>query len=714
MNIIRGFFTRTIYFNAATGYTVARFLLSDFKDQEIIVVGSLPKIVDELEYELSGQYIEHHKFGMQFQIEQLTPLFITEKNQIISYLSSSLFIGIGKTTAEKIYKALGPDLFNKLNEDVSLVNTLTVLSNKQKQALLNGLKETGDLVDSYKLYSLIGLNQRLIYRIDKLYGNQAIEIITENPYQLVYDIEGIGFKTADKIGHKLGFENNHPYRLEAALVSLVLELTIKNGDTYIELHQLENVFSKNFPEEDLSYYLDMVIEKKLIFQEETYIYHHSQYLAETLITSFLKQFPFESLKKINQDKILPLINELKQEINIEYDESQVQAILDFFSNDFIIMTGGPGTGKTTIVKAMVILFKKLYPGNTVALCAPTGRAAKRLSELTGAMAYTIHSLLGWDLESNTFRKNERDLLSIDLLIVDEFSMVDNWLFANLLKAGVLIKKMVLIGDDNQLPSVMPGNVLSDLIASKLFHTISLTNIYRQKEGSGVITLAHQVKNNKVDNLSTLEDVSFIELNNNEIKKELSVIVGNILDLGYNLDDLIVLAPRYNFNLGIDDLNQYLQDLCNPADQFKKEVKLGIKTFREGDKVLQLKNQPDDDISNGDIGFLVEINNDDRNNPKLIVDFDGNFVEYVGEWLSNITLAYCISIHKAQGNEYPFVVMPLIPSFKYMLNRRLLYTGVSRAKKSLVLLGNYEVFLDSISKEDMYLRNSTLLKRFNDY
>ncbi len=710
MSKIRGFFTKVIYSNLATGYTVVRFLLSDSIDQEIIVVGLLPKILEELEYELVGNYHQHPRFGMQFQIEELTPLFITEKNQIVSYLSSSLFIGIGKSTAEKIYQALGPNLIEKLSADPSLAQSIPSLTQKQKQSLINGLKDTADLVESYKLYSLVGLNHRLIYRIDKRYGNQAVIMITDNPYRLAYEIEGIGFKTADKIATKLGFDLDHPYRLEAAIVTLVIDLSVKNGDTYLLENFLKEKFLKEFPETDFDYYLDLAQEKELIFREADRIYHHSQYLSETFTASFLKQFPFSGLDKIKDKKILPLISELKQQLNIEYDSSQTQAILDFFKYDKIVMTGGPGTGKTTIVRAMVALFQKLYPNHSIALCAPTGRAAKRLSELTEAPAYTIHSLLGWDLETNTFRKNETDLLTIDLLIIDEFSMVDNWLFANLLKAGSLIKKMVLIGDDNQLPSVMPGNVLSDLITSELFHVISLTTIYRQKEGSGVIRLAHQIKEGLISDVSQFEDVRFLKLDNSQIKNQLAKIVEELLIKGYSLDDLIVLAPRYNFNLGIDDLNQFLQNICNPSDQFKKEIKIGIKVFKEGDKILQLKNQPDDDVYNGDIGILVEIDDSDPHNPSLIVDFDGNFVEYTSDGFQNITLAYCISIHKAQGNEYPIVVMPIIKSHTYMLNRQLLYTGVSRAKKALILLGNYQVFLDGVAKENVFLRNSSLLAR----
>lgn len=708
--VIVGYFIKTVYHNYQSGYTVARFLLKDALDSEIVVVGVTPKIIDELAYELTGEYFEHPKFGWQFQITGINPYLVSEKSAIISFLSSAFFIGIGTVVAGRIYDHFGSETLTILQADVNQIETVSGLSNKQKQAVIAGLNKTNDLLEAYELFSLLGLNPQLIYIITKIFGQAASEIIKENPYRLAFEVEGIGFKTADKIAMKLNFPLDHPYRLEAALTSLALELCFRSGNTFINEKQLEGAFHAEFPEFDFAYYLASVLKQGLLVMEEDRIFHQSQYQAEITISRFFQGFPFSPLAAVKLDELTKQIDALSEKYNISYDQSQKQALSTLFLKDVMIVTGGPGTGKTTMVKAMVNLFQMLYPTESVVLCAPTGRAAKRLTELTAAPASTIHSLLGFDLETNRFRKNETDPLAISLLIIDEFSMVDNWLFASLLKACSQVKKIVIIGDDNQLPSVLPGNVLSDLILAQLFPVIRLTTIYRQKKGSGVIELAHQIKNGQVADLSTFSDVKFYTVEYHELKQQLTQVVKEIFTLGYNLDEFIVLAPRYHYNLGIDDLNVLLQNVCNPASAAKQELNYGLRVFREQDKVMQLKNQPDDDIYNGDIGFIVEINNLGTTEVNLIVDFDGNFVSYTPENLANLTHAYCVSIHKAQGSEYPIVIMPIIKAHLFMLNRQLLYTGVSRAKQELILLGNPAIFYHAAAKAVRQTRQSGLISR----
>ena len=407
------------------------------------------------------------------------------------------------------------------------------------------------------------------------------------------------------------------------------------------------------------------------------------------------------------------IENIEDELHIEYEKIQKQAFHNFFLHPFSIITGGPGTGKTTIVQGLISLYKKYYPLDTIALCAPTGRASKRLSEICqNVKVSTIHSLLHWDLESNTFLKNEKELLDCDLLVIDEFSMVDQQLFQALLKSAKLVKKILLIGDENQLASVGCGSVLKDLITSSLFPLTRLEKIFRQKEGSDVITLAHEINEENVTVLEQGNDIAFFSCENYEVKDILIPIVSNALEKGYSIKDIQVLAPMYGGVAGIDALNNTLQKVLNPQDGYKDEIKVGYRVFRVGDKILQLKNQPDENVYNGDIGEIIAIEYADENalsKNVILADFDGNFVEYSGEQISNITHAYCISIHKAQGSEYPIVIMPVVKDYAFMLSKRLLYTGVTRAKKSLVLLGSKEVFLKYIHLQERHIRKTTLKK-----
>ena len=410
------------------------------------------------------------------------------------------------------------------------------------------------------------------------------------------------------------------------------------------------------------------------------------------------------------------LNELtlfQTSLAIEYDKKQIDAINSFLDYDLSILTGGPGTGKTTVVRGMVNLFRELYPNHQIACCAPTGRAAKRLAELTKVECQTIHSLLKWDLESNTFGMNEENPLNVDCLIIDEFSMVDAFLFAALCKASSNVKKIVIIGDEDQLPSVGPGCVLKDLIDSELFPVTRLKTIFRQKEGSDVTALAHAIQKRDVDALKFSGDVAFFECSQYDVKDLCIKIVQSALDKGYNLSDIQLLACKYSGVAGIDRLNSALQECFNPHDPSLNQWKSGHRIFRENDKILQLKNQVDDGVYNGDIGLLVEVipaSEDFNSQSRLIVDFDGVFAEYTSENLNNITHAYCISVHKSQGSEYPIVILPIVNEATFMLQRRLIYTAVSRAKKSLVLLGNKELFVKAVLKEEKQLRCTTLKQR----
>lgn len=720
INRITGNLITMIFHNESNCYSVARFNMTAPQKKEITVAGYFKPLEEDLDYHLDGNFVEHPKYGMQFKVEVLQQALPSEKESLIRFFSGPLFSGIGKKMAENIVEVLGEEAIDLIKKDSGVLDNIDKMTEKKKQTVVDGLKKAeNDFDRTVSFLHSHGLGMKNIMKIDKFYGACAVDTISKDPYCLIQDIDGIGFTTADKLAMNLGFEKDFPSRLQAALVSLVMEMCMVNGDSYVYVEDLPSALEKKCQIEQIDFaeVLFQCLLRRQLIQEENRIYHSTQYSAENGIAQFCVAFPLNPLENCSMNALNEELSLLQSSINITYDQRQIEAIECFFKEDCMILTGGPGTGKTTVVKAMVELFRRLYPYGQIACCAPTGRAAKRLAELTGVDCSTIHSLLHWDLETNTFGKNETDPLTVDCLIIDEFSMVDAWLFYNLLKAGTQIKKICIIGDEDQLPSVSCGSVLRDLIEAKIFPVIRLETIFRQKEGSGVVQLAHQIRQNQIDDFSFKGDVAFFECDQYAVKNAVLKIVQSALDKGYDINDVQVLAAKYNGVAGIDRLNAALQECLNPPSKEKRELKSGYRLFREHDKILQLKNQIDDDVYNGDIGELVEIiypEEDINHQARFIVDFDGILVEYTQETFQNITHAYCISVHKSQGSEYPIVIMPIVKEAVFMLQKRLIYTGITRAKKSLILIGDKEVWSNGILKKQERLRKTTLSMRiFNE-
>ena len=556
---------------------------------------------------------------------------------------------------------------------------------------------------------------RNLIRLNQKYGKEALQKIQENPYRVVEELDGFGFATADKIGMSLGFAKDDERRLHAFLIALCENLCMKNGDSYILFETLKEAFLKKTKgyTVDFEDTLDSCVMSHALVNQQGKIYPIAQYEAENTIAVFLHDFPYKKLEPCDDTEVDDYLNSLQKELGIVYDTLQIKAIHTLFHSPFSIMTGGPGTGKTTVVRAMVSLLKILYPQCSIACCAPTGRAAKRLAELTETSSSTIHSLLQWNLESNAFKKNEKEPLDCDILIIDEFSMVDTYLFANLLKASKNVKKICIIGDEDQLPSVSPGSVLRDLINSHRFPCIRLEHIYRQKNGSGVVALAHDIQRSMIHLEAYSEDVSFFETDDAHIRYAIVQVVRSALEKNYTMEEIQVLSPMYAGNAGIHILNTALQAAFNPSKPEKNEVKAGYMTFREGDKILQLKNQPDEDVYNGDIGILEEVvpaESSEDHKATIVVNYQGNYVEYKPDAFINITLAYCISVHKAQGSEYPIVILPFSKQHTIMLNRRLVYTAITRSRKSLVMIGDKSVFLKSCEVLEKHPRNTQLKEK----
>ena len=715
---LSGRFTYILFRSEETFYTVGKFRIQDERERQITVTGTMSEVRTDILYTLTGRYTEHPRYGMQFVIDTYEIPLPSEREGMIRYLSGIQFAGIGKKTAEKIVDALGDDCLNLLRQDSSAVLQVPGITAKQAEAIKEGMKkEDNGMEELVRFLNIHGIGIRNLIRLNKAYGKQALEKIQENPYRVVEEVDGFGFATADKIGMNLGIQPDDERRLYALLVSSVMELCMQKGNSFVRYESLAEFFARKA--RGLEYDFDDLLAQARIngslVIEDNRIYPDTQHESERGIARFLAGFPYRESEPCEKDLLDEYLDHLEDDLQIEYDAIQREAINMMFDNPVMIMTGGPGTGKTTVVRAMVSLYAKMYPSAVIMCAAPTGRAAKRLSELTGSDAATIHSILKWDLETNTFGRDEEEPLNADLLIIDEFSMVDGWLFYNLLKACANVRRICIIGDENQLPSVGPGCVLRDMIASECFPIVRLEHIYRQEEGSGVIALAHDINHGTLQEEYT--DVGFYECRREAIRPTVLSIVEDALNKGYSIDDIQVLSPMYQGAAGIDVLNNALQQCFNPPDPLRSEVRIGYTTFREGDKILQLKNQPDDDVFNGDIGTLAEIidaRHAESRKTTLICDFQGTYVEYNQENWNNIALAYCISVHKSQGSEYPIVIMPMTYQMSIMLQRRLIYTGVTRARKAIIVLGELGAFRRGCQILETSPRETTLKDRIRMY
>ena len=701
----------TIFHNEQNHYRVAKFLPVNSR-QSITVTGIMPVLHKDHLYELSGCYVEHPRYGMQFQLHAYQVRQPSEKDALIRYFSSSLFPGIGKKSAEQLVEALGEDAIAKIKADAAILDHLPASLKKHKYVILNGIEEQ----NGYSFHSFFvghGLSLAMAQRIENHYGEQAVALVKENPYRLVYEIDGIGFANADKLAQALHYPSDSIERAQAYCLSVLMERCMRQGDSFLWKEELvEAINQKNELYFDVDACLEELAEKKLIVMEGTKLFHHTQYEAECGIASFLSHFPYDDTTW-ECSGLIEAINEVEKELHVTYDETQKEAIRLFFEEPLLLLSGGPGTGKTTIVKGILQLYKRFYPNGKAMLCAPTGRAAKRLSELSDAPASTIHRLLRWNITDNTFEVNEQHPIDADVLFIDEFSMVDNCLFYHLLCACGHVQKLVLIGDENQLESVGCGTLLKDLIAAKCFPFIRLHHIYRQAEGSEVIELAHGVLEGQEACLKNGRDVAFFPCENFEVKDQIIKIVAHALEKGYDPCDMQVIAPMYQGVAGIDALNHALQKLCNPSETWKREVHVGNRIFREGDRILQLKNQVEDNVYNGDIGEIIEIETASENalhETVITASFDDAIVSYRNEQFSHITHAYCISVHKAQGSEYPIVILPIVYDYRYLLSRRLLYTAITRAKQAIVLLGSEDAFYYAGSTNERHQRKTALVKR----
>lgn len=713
-----GFIKKIRFYSESSNYIVALIEVEQ-EDKLITMNGYMNNFNDYDKYLFIGDYEIHPKYGKQFKLMEYRIIYAKESDEIIKYLSSPLFKGIGNALATQIVNTLGEDCLEKIKEDKHNLDLVRGMTEKRRETIYAALTDGDYDQEVMRFFMGHGISLKNLGLIQAHYQEKTLEILQNNPYQLIEDIDGIGFKTADELALKTGGTLDAPNRIKAGIIYSIKQYGFNTGSTYCYLEEIKAMFSKiiyNIEETTFDEYLTELIDEGLIIQKDERYYYFEMDRAEKNIVEYLKIRINKPDELFDEQEVARLLANYEQNQGISYASKQKEALNYFLKSSCMILTGGPGTGKTTIVQALLKIYSTLYPEDKIGLVAPTGRAAKRLTELTGIYACTIHRLLKWDLHSNTFAMNRNNPLDLDVLIIDEFSMVDCLLLSKLFEAGASINKVLFIGDYHQLPSVAPGNVLQDLMEAGV-KTIELDEIFRQAKDSGIIQLAHHIIDGQIENMEIFNqyrDINFFPCINYDVVKNVKTIVKKAIDEGYDVNDIQVLVPMYQGVAGIDALNDALQDVFNPADEFSDSYQIGRKEYRVGDKILQLKNRPDDDVFNGDIGTLVEIcrkDNFEYLQDTLIVDFDGNFVEYTSNTFNTITHAYCMSIHKSQGNEFKIVIMAVLSDYYVMLRRNLLYTAITRAKQSLFILGSPKAFMHGLANFQDSRRKTSLKEQF---
>ncbi len=716
MSYIKGTISKIIYRNNSNGYTVGLIKIKE-SDEEVgkieTFTGVLPEFNEKTIYQLNGTFTTHNKYGYQFQVDSFEIVLPEKKDELVDFLSSDLF-PIGEKTAKKIVGSFGEDTIDVILNNKEKLLEIPRLGIEKINKINNILKEYQSTSNIVLELNRMGFNTKDSLMLLNKYKDKVIRIIDNNIYDLIDNIN-LNFKEIDTIAINNKYDLYDERRIEALIIYLLNEITFEQGDTYSFFQEIYSSIIKYLPDlksEDLEYYLlKLSKQKRVVIKKEKYylkeLYDAEEYIADRI-------YRLNNMERRKLPKLKEKIKELEQKIGITYDESQKNAIINSLNNNFTITTGGPGTGKTTIIKGIIRMLVDtchISPQN-IALLAPTGRASRKLIEVCNIPAYTIHKYLGWDKDNNTFSHNEINVCKEEYIIVDEASMIDTMLMFSLLKGTRLDSKFIFIGDYYQLPSVSQGQVLKDMIDSEVLDVIKLNNLYRQKDGNYIINLAHEIKNKELsDNfLTKKEDYNFIEVDNDYVLTSIKDIILKALEKGYREKDIQVLAPMYKSQNGIDNLNKMLQEIFNPKSNDKNELIVGNKIYREGDKILELVNDSDNSISNGDLGYIINITNKEKNGNKkneIIVDFDGNIVSFSPDKFINITHGYAISVHKSQGGEFNMVIIPFVNSFKRMLYNKLIYTAVTRAKSKLILIGSREAFIYGVNNDYVNNRKTTL-------
>ncbi len=732
MEKLAGYVEHIIYRNADNGYTVLNLVNGE---DEITCVGIFSTIAEGENIEATGDYTDHPTYGTQFKVVNFEEKAPEDQEAIERYLGSGAIKGIGLAMAARIVRRFKEDTFRIIEEEPERLVEVKGISERKAMEIASQVNEKRDLRQAMIFLQQFGITMNLAVKIYNKYGQEVYGILKENPYRLADDIEGVGFRTADDIAAKAGIRTDSDFRVRSGILYTLLQAS-GEGHTFLPQEELtaktsellgidKEIIEKN--------YMDLSIDRKIIMKQsgdQVQIYSSSFYYMEANTATMLREL--DITYDVADAEIEQRIHNIEKQTGMQLDEHQVQAVKEAVRNGLLIITGGPGTGKTTTINTIIRYFE--IEGMDIFLAAPTGRAAKRMSETTGFEARTIHRMLelnGGMEGSAGFERNETNPLETDVVIIDEMSMVDITLMNSLLKAIAPGTRLILVGDINQLPSVGPGSVLKDIIQSEAFNVVMLTKIFRQASTSDIIVNAHKINRGEevsLDNKSM--DFFFLK------RYEADIIINVVLQLVKQklpkfVDatpyDIQVLTPMRKGLLGVERLNGILQQYLNPPDKSKREKEHGDMVFREGDKVMQTKNNYQLEweirtkfgltvdkgmgIFNGDMGIIIEINDFAET---MTVEFDeGRKVEYSYKLLDELELAYAITIHKSQGSEYPAVVIPLLNGPSMLMNRNLLYTAVTRARKCVTLVGNDTTFNQMIQNTSQQKRYSGLCDRIRE-
>ena len=696
MDTYSGIIDRYTFYSEDNGYSVIRM------EDRITVVGNLPKFSPGDRVEFTGVWVEHARYGKQFKCESFSVAYPTTAAGIKKYLGSGLIKGVGDSTADKIVRKFGERSLDILEHDIERLLEIEGIGVKKLEVIKKGWQEQQGVKNVMLFLQSHGISSAYSIKIYKTYGNEAPQIISENPYRLITDVWGVGFKTADDIGKKLGFTDHDPQRIKAGIIYALGEISRK-GHVYSPEVDLIDYCSQllNF---ELAYndpVISLLEEEGVIKHDDGNIFLADLYYAERGIEGAINQISHPPAELTKQDdKALSLVQNL-------FSDEQFEAIKLSLISKTLIITGGPGTGKTTTLKGIIDIFKTR--DKKILLAAPTGRAAKRMTEVNGMEAKTIHRLLEFNPSDGAFGYNRFNKLEADLLIVDELSMIDTYLMFHLITAINDNTTVVFVGDIDQLPSVGPGNILKDLIRSDRIPVITLTKIFRQAEESDIVLNAHKINKGEVPNITNKQNTDFVFLE----ESDNSLIPDKILHLtkeeipnrlGFDpIEDVQILSPMYKGEVGVTFINKMFQQQINPSSVVYSQ---GDKIFKANDKVMQLRNNYDKGVFNGDIGFIIEMNDESK---QLNILFDGRPVQYSLDELDEITLAYAVTVHKSQGSEYPVVIMPLTSAHYIMLQRNLLYTAITRASKLLILIGSKRALGMAVGNNKVQNRFTSLFK-----
>ena len=732
MEKLAGYVEHIIYRNTDNGYTVLNLVSGE---TEITCVGIFSTIAEGENIEATGDYTDHPTYGTQFKVVSFEEKAPEDQEAIERYLGSGAIKGIGLAMAARIVRRFKEDTFRIIEEEPERLVEVKGISERKAMEIASQVNEKRDLRQAMIFLQQFGITMNLAVKIYNKYGQEVYGILKENPYRLADDIEGVGFRTADDIAAKADIRTDSDFRVRSGILYTLLQAS-GEGHTFLPKEELTSKASEllGIDQEIIEKnYMDLSIDRKIVMKqsgEQTQIYAASFYYMEANTATMLREL--DITYDVADAEIEQRIHKIEKQTGMELDEHQVQAVKEAVRNGLLVITGGPGTGKTTTINTIIRYFE--LEGMDIFLAAPTGRAAKRMSETTGFEARTIHRMLELNggMEGNAgFERNETNPLETDVVIIDEMSMVDITLMNSLLKAIAPGTRLILVGDINQLPSVGPGSVLKDIIQSEIFNVVMLTKIFRQASTSDIIVNAHKINRGEevsLDNKSM--DFFFLK------RYEADIIINVVLQLVKQklpkfVDatpyDIQVLTPMRKGLLGVERLNGILQHYLNPPDKSKREKEHGDMVFREGDKVMQTKNNYQLEweictkfgltvdkgmgIFNGDMGIIAEINDFAET---MTVEFDeGRKVEYSYKLLDELELAYAITIHKSQGSEYPAVVIPLLSGPSMLMNRNLLYTAVTRARKCVTLVGNDTTFQQMIKNTSQQKRYSGLCDRIRE-